>query len=55
MDKLKQARRTDFDNLVAIQRELLEESKRLRLLTAWLLALTAALIGISMTTVVAAL
>lgn len=41
----------DFDALLVIQREMLSENRRLRLLTGWLIALTGVLIATSLVTV----
>lgn len=43
-------RTADLDNLICIQKEMLDESRRLRSLTAWLLVLTVLLLGISAVT-----
>lgn len=42
-------------SLIGIQESMLEEHRRLRYLTAWLLALTVSLLGISILTVAAGL
>ncbi len=43
-------RTADLDSLICIQKEMLDESRRLRSLTAWLLVLTVLLLGISAVT-----
>ncbi len=48
-------RTVDFDNLMTIQRKMLEESKRLGQLTVWLIVLTAMLAGTSLATIIVAL
>jgi hypothetical protein len=46
---------TDLECLLAVQREMLAESKRMRLLTVWLTLLTAAATAISMIAIVSRL
>jgi|WetSurMetagenome_2_1015567.scaffolds.fasta_scaffold18236_3 hypothetical protein len=48
----KNSNKVDLEALLTIQSEMLVESKRLRQLTVWLIALTAALMGVSMVTLV---
>ncbi len=50
MEKTREIKKDDFDNLLTIQREMLQENRRLRLLTAWLIILTAMLMCTSVAT-----
>lgn len=51
MKRTKELDKVELGSLIGIQEEMLEEHRRLRYLTAWLLALTVFLLGISIMTV----
>ena len=51
MEEDRKIKKDDFNDLLVIQREMLLENRRLRLLTAWLIVLTATLICTSIATV----
>jgi hypothetical protein len=53
MERTKEIGKGDFDALLCIQREMLSENRRMRLLTVWLIALTAVLLATTMITVIA--
>jgi hypothetical protein len=48
MERTYSADKLDISNIISIQKEILEENKRLRFLTAWLTALTVVLVVITM-------
>jgi hypothetical protein len=50
MKKASEPKVIELDNLICIQKEMLDESRRLRYLTAWLIVLTLLLLGISAVT-----
>ncbi len=51
MKRKKELDAVELGSLIGIQEEMLEEHRRLRYLTAWLLALTVSLLGLSVVTV----
>lgn len=52
MVKSKEGRGTELEALLTIQKEMLEESRRLSVLTGWLIGLTALLVSTSVLTII---
>jgi len=52
MEDIRDVSKGDFDTLLLIQREMLSENRRLRLLTVWLIGLTAVMLAATMVAVI---